>query len=183
MSDVSQIIRYRKRQDLVFNLVGLACTLFGVLALVVLLAALGIVAITGAVMIGGLRAFGWLQQVPDMLRENSPTSADTWRGMASRIRHLSGWRRADEEEAPQVEPEKPAAPPPPELPLGEIGMVAIQRLGDHEPEHRVAEELEALVGRQPAVLVRVRAVRQRLLEQSWRQVDAQRLTERVARFS
>ncbi len=50
MPDVSQLIRYRKRQDLVFNLIGLACTLFGILALVVLLADL---------MIDGLPRLSW----------------------------------------------------------------------------------------------------------------------------
>jgi phosphate transport system permease protein len=50
MADVSQLIRYRKRQDLVFNLIGLACTLFGVLALVVLLADL---------MVDGLPRLNW----------------------------------------------------------------------------------------------------------------------------
>jgi phosphate transport system permease protein len=50
MPDVSQIIRYRKRQDLVFNLVGLACTLFGILALVVLL---------GDLMVDGLPRLSW----------------------------------------------------------------------------------------------------------------------------
>ncbi len=91
--------------------------------LVILLAAVGIVAITGAVMVGGLRAFGWLQQVPDMLRENSPTSGDTWRGMANRVRDLTGRRRSDGEGEAPPPAEAPAAPPPPqapELPLGEI---------------------------------------------------------------
>jgi len=36
----------------------------------------------------------------------------------------------------------------------------IQAVGNHEPQHRVAEELQALVVRQPAVLVGVGTVRQ-----------------------
>jgi hypothetical protein len=42
-----------------------------------------------------------------------------------------------------------------ELPLGQVGMVVEQRGRDHHAEYRVAEELEALVGGQAAVLVRV----------------------------
>ena len=39
-------------------------------------------------------------------------------------------------------------------------------LGDHQAEHRVAEELQALVGGQAALLVRVGAVGQGALEQT-----------------
>jgi hypothetical protein len=49
--------------------------------------------------------------------------------------------------------------------LGQLGMAAVERLGDDDTEHGVAEELEALVGGEPAVLVRERAVRQRSLQQ------------------
>ena len=49
--------------------------------------------------------------------------------------------------------------------LGEVGVGAVERLGDDDAEHGVTEELQALVGRQPAVLVGVRAVGQRALEQ------------------
>ena len=37
--------------------------------------------------------------------------------------------------------------------LGQVGVSEVERLGDHDPEHRVAEELQALVGGQPTVLV------------------------------
>jgi phosphate transport system permease protein len=37
MANVSDLIRYRKRQDLIFNIVGLVCTMIGILTLVVLL--------------------------------------------------------------------------------------------------------------------------------------------------
>jgi hypothetical protein len=37
-------------------------------------------------------------------------------------------------------------------------MGAVEMVGDHQPEHGVTEEFEPLVGRQPAVLVGVRAV-------------------------
>ena len=49
--------------------------------------------------------------------------------------------------------------------LGEVGMGAVERLGDDHAEHGVAEELQPLVGGQPAVLVGVRAVGQGALEQ------------------
>jgi phosphate transport system permease protein len=37
MADVAQLIRYRKRQDLLFNIIGMVCTLVGLLTLAVLL--------------------------------------------------------------------------------------------------------------------------------------------------
>ena len=49
--------------------------------------------------------------------------------------------------------------------LGEVGVGAVERLGHDHTEHRVAEELQALVGRQPAVLVGVGTMRQRAVEQ------------------
>ena len=56
-------------------------------------------------------------------------------------------------------------------------------LGDHQTEHRVAEELQALVGRQTTLLVRVRAVGQGMLEQlgvdTHPELDKQRLRRRA----
>ena len=49
--------------------------------------------------------------------------------------------------------------------LGQVGVAQVERLGDDDAEHRVTEELEPLVGRQPAVLVGVGPVRQRAVEQ------------------
>ena len=49
--------------------------------------------------------------------------------------------------------------------LGQVGVGAVERLGDDDAEHGVAEELQPLVGRQAAVLVGERAVRQGALEQ------------------
>ena len=57
-------------------------------------------------------------------------------------------------------------------PSGRSGCVAVERVGDDEPEHGVAEELEALVVGQAAVLVGVRAVRQG--------TQQQRLVDRLA---
>ena len=59
-------------------------------------------------------------------------------------------------------------------------MAVVELLGDGQPEHGVAEELQPLVGGQPAVLVGVAAVRQRDGQQFIGQVDAQRLEQRRA---
>ena len=57
------------------------------------------------------------------------------------------------------------------------GMLAVEGLGDDEAEDRVAEELEALVVGQAAVLVGVRAVRQGAQEQRLVDVLADHLGE------
>ena len=58
---------------------------------VVLLAAVGIVALTGTAMVFALRAVGWARVVPGILRENPPTSRGTWRGISRRMVERSGW--------------------------------------------------------------------------------------------
>ena len=60
-----------------------------------------------------------------------------------------------------------------QLPLGEVRLAAVELVGDDEAEHRVAEELQALVGRQPAVLVGEGPVGQRQPEQAVGQLDAE----------
>jgi len=57
---------------------------------VVLLAAVGIVAVTGAVMIGTLQAVGWIRHVPDMLRDNPPSGWDAGRSVTALLRSLIG---------------------------------------------------------------------------------------------
>src|SRR6476469_18093 len=49
--------------------------------------------------------------------------------------------------------------------LGEVGVGPVERLGHDDAEHRVAQELQALVGRQAAVLVGERPVGEGSLEQ------------------
>jgi cation-transporting ATPase E len=61
---------------------------------VVLLAAVGIVAITGAVMVFALRAIGWARNVPDIFKENPPTEPEAWRRLTRQIVDRSGWARS-----------------------------------------------------------------------------------------
>ncbi len=70
--------------------------------LVVLLAAVGIVAVTGGAMVGTLRAVGWAKQVPDLLREHPPSESKVWQTFRTRFREFAGVR---------VRP-KPAPSPP-----------------------------------------------------------------------
>ena len=58
-----------------------------------------------------------------------------------------------------------------------------QLVGDGQPEHRIAEELEPLVGRKPAVLVGIAAVGQRQGEQFIGQLDAECRDQRFARIA
>src|SRR4029077_913087 len=60
---------------------------------------------------------------------------------------------------------------------GAVGVTVVELLGDGQPEHRVAEEHQALVGGQPAVLGGVDAVRQRDGEQVVGQVDTECLEQ------
>ncbi len=62
-------------------------------------------------------------------------------------------------------------------PSASPGCVPVEGVGDDQPEDGVAEELQPLVRRQPAVLVRVRAVGERLLEQRGREPGAERRLE------
>ncbi len=53
---------------------------------VVLMAGVGVVAIAGTVMIGGLRSLGWVRTVPQALLENPAMAASTWRAFRERLR-------------------------------------------------------------------------------------------------
>jgi cation-transporting P-type ATPase E len=61
---------------------------------VVLLAAVGIVAITGAVMVFALRALGWAKVVPAILRQHSPGEPGSLRRLKKRVVEGSGWYRS-----------------------------------------------------------------------------------------
>jgi hypothetical protein len=72
--------------------------------LVVLLAGVGIVGLTGGILYGSLRAVGWIQQVPDLLR--SPSAAG---GLGAALRRGLAWMR---ERARRIgDPLDPGPPP------------------------------------------------------------------------
>ncbi|MCU0280420.1 MAG: HAD-IC family P-type ATPase, partial [Acidimicrobiia bacterium] len=73
--------------------------------LVVLLAGVGIVGLTGGILYGSLRAVGWIQQVPDLLR-----SSDGGVGPALR-RGLAWMRERARRIGEPLEPEPPPDPP------------------------------------------------------------------------
>ncbi|MGA9597454.1 MAG: HAD-IC family P-type ATPase [Acidimicrobiia bacterium] len=105
---------------------------------VVLVAAIGVVAITGTVMMFTLRAVGWAKQVPMYLRENPPNATATWTDLKDRLAH--SWNNDDDADTTIIEryrtwkpqqaapgdeppplatransrPEEPTPPPPPE---------------------------------------------------------------------
>ena len=56
----------------------------------------------------------------------------------------------------------------------QVGVLPVERRRDDEAQHRVAEELQPLVRGQPAVLVRVRAVREGLFQPLGVKADPQR---------
>jgi cation-transporting ATPase E len=77
---------------------------------IVLLAAVGIVAITGTVMIFALRAVGWAKVVPELLREHPPTEPGAWRRLTNRMVEDSGWHRS----FPTTTEMQPVLKPPPD---------------------------------------------------------------------
>jgi cation-transporting ATPase E len=94
---------------------------------VVLLAAIGIVAITGTLMISTLRAVGWARQVPEYLKENPPNVSATWTDLRRRmgdvwdseadeslIERYRSWRPQPMEPTASP-PELPPEAPPPEV--------------------------------------------------------------------
>jgi hypothetical protein len=60
-----------------------------------------------------------------------------------------------------------------QLTFGEVGLAAVELVGDDQAEHRVAQEFQALVGRQATVLVGEGPVGQRQAEQTAGQFDAE----------
>lgn len=81
---------------------------------VVLLAALGIVAITGAAMVFALRALGWAKVVPAILREHAPTEPGGLGRLRRRVVEGSGWYRS----FPTTTEMQPVVVPPPSQPDG-----------------------------------------------------------------
>jgi hypothetical protein len=79
--------------------------------LVVLLAGVGIVGLTGGILYGSLRAVGWVQQMPELLR--SPSAGG---GAGAMLRRAVAWLR---ERARRIgEPLDALPPAPPEHPPG-----------------------------------------------------------------
>jgi hypothetical protein len=60
---------------------------------VVLLSAVGIVALTGLVMVFALRFVGWARVVPELL-DFPATEPDPWRVLTERVVERSGWARS-----------------------------------------------------------------------------------------
>ncbi len=61
---------------------------------VVLLSAVGIVAITGLVMVFALRAVGWARLVPELLRDVPTDEPNPWEAVKRRVVDRSGWYRS-----------------------------------------------------------------------------------------
>jgi len=75
---------------------------------VVLLSAVGIVAMTGTVMVFTLQAVGWARIVPAILKEYPPTQPQAWRRFTRRVVESSGWEQSfptTAELQPVVKPE------------------------------------------------------------------------------
>ena len=75
---------------------------------VVMLSAVGIVAITGLVMVFSLRAVGWARVVPELL-EVPATEPEPWQVIKRRVVERSGWHRS----FPTTTEMNPTTPPPP----------------------------------------------------------------------
>lgn len=77
---------------------------------VVLLSAVGIVAVTGLVMVTALRALGWAKLVPELLKEVPASEPDPWNVLKRRVVEKSGWYRSfptTTEMQPVTRPEPP----------------------------------------------------------------------------
>lgn len=79
---------------------------------VVLFAGVGIVGVTGTIMVIALRALGWVKAFPDVLREIPPSlEQGSWQRMKQKIVDRSGWNRSfptTTEISTVVPPEKPS---------------------------------------------------------------------------
>lgn len=76
---------------------------------VVLLSGVGIVGITGTVMVIALRAVGWARIVPELLRDVEPGEPQPWRAISRRVVERSGWHRS----FPTTTEMQPVVRPPP----------------------------------------------------------------------
>ncbi len=106
---------------------------------VVLVAAIGVVAITGTIMMVTLRAVGWARQVPIYLRDHPPNVSATWTDLRQRMTHtLTG--EDDVEDTGIIE--RYRAWQPERLTTGEMDTVTGPDDGDPDPPP--PEELDTL---------------------------------------
>jgi hypothetical protein len=106
----------------------------------VLLAALGIVGITGAVMVGTLQAVGWIRQVPDMLRDHPPTESEAWHTFTARLRSFAGMT----EESPSSDSAALAGEPAPPSPAAPVTAPRVSEPTQPAPSPRPADVESAL---------------------------------------
>ncbi|HUF14978.1 MAG TPA: HAD-IC family P-type ATPase [Acidimicrobiia bacterium] len=78
---------------------------------VVLLAAVGITALTGLLIVLSLRAVGWARVVPELLREHPPSEPEAWRRLTKRVVERSGWYRSFPTTT-EMQTTTPRTPPP-----------------------------------------------------------------------
>jgi hypothetical protein len=78
---------------------------------VVLLAAVGITALTGLLIVLSLRAVGWARVVPELLREHPPSEPEAWRRLTKRVVESSGWYRSFPTTT-EMQTTTPRTPPP-----------------------------------------------------------------------
>ena len=76
----------------------------------ILLAGVGIVAITGAIIIGSLRAVGWIKQVPEIMRERPPDAGKWWRQVKDQAQSLVGQDPPPLDDQAFVDAARPEAP-------------------------------------------------------------------------
>ena len=75
----------------------------------ILLAGVGIVAITGAIIVGSLRALGWIRNVPEILRERPPDAGKWWRQIKDQAESLIGHSPPPLDDAAFVDTPDPVA--------------------------------------------------------------------------
>jgi hypothetical protein len=78
----------------------------------VLLSAVGIVALTGVLMVFALRAVGWARLVPDLLKDVPASEPNPWEAVRRKVIDRSGWYRSFPSTT-EMQPVQGEAPPHP----------------------------------------------------------------------
>ncbi len=108
---------------------------------VVLVAAIGVVAITGVLMMTTLRGIGWAKQVPVYLREHPPNVSATWTDLRERASHA--W--ASDEDTGLIERYRSWQPDTLEAPIPVKALPEdVDGPGPPEPEFPAPEDLDTL---------------------------------------